>query len=101
MHVGRHEAEQTIARSRHKESQRDGLIGTLLKLIEGAVMQLHSVEKGSEVKLTLCVDQINLHRRKIGTFAVLLGRIIGRQKPFARAYSMKADRVQWPSFPSA
>ncbi len=101
MHARRYEAHQTVVRSGHKESQRDGLIGARFELIKGAVAQMHGVEKRAEPKVPLCIHQMNFHRRQVGAFAILLGRIIGREKTRARHHSMKNSKRDEPSLPSA
>src|SRR6267143_2736402 len=101
MNARRYEAQQTVARAGHKETKRNGLIGALFKLIEGAVAQMHGVEKRAEPKVPLCIYEMNSRRRQIGVLTVLCRGIIGREKPRARDDSVKNSKGEKPSLPSA
>src|SRR5579864_2264182 len=73
-------AEQVVASPASEEVHGNRCVRAFLILIEGAFSQTKRVKKWAQMEMALSIHPVNPHGRKIGAPAILLDRIVWREK---------------------
>jgi hypothetical protein len=89
MSAGRNKSQEIVASASFEELERDDRGGVFFELIERAFARSKRVEKWTKVYVTSCINDVEMHGRKVGVLAVLLDGIIGREESRGRYDAMK------------
>src|SRR5260370_38058132 len=96
MQATRQETQQTITRTAHENSHRNGRVRVLLELIEGSLTQMECVEKRPEMEVALLINNVDSHGRQVRSLAILLQRIVWCEKSGAGYDPMKYNQGDEP-----
>jgi hypothetical protein len=90
-------AEEMISGCAGKEMERDGSGKVFLVLIEGVGREAERIEKWTEMKTMLGVEEMHAHGRQIGMITILIGGVVGGKEASGEDEEVKCEDEEEPA----